>query len=446
MPVLCRLGVAASLAALMATRSFCFASSILVLLAACGSSSKPGVITGAAGTSGAAGSGTAGATGVAGTSGAAGTTGAAGTSGAAGSTGAAGSSGAAGTSGAAGLTGAAGQTGAAGATGAAGTNGASGSDAGAPTDGPTATAIKGHPAAGMAYPTYPGFTLYLVEEFDAPIDLNADPLWTWGDGTINDGQARFGEEAITFSEGKMKITVSKGDTPAGLSIVKSGVAPGAMVGAKTLKSGELRSKHNMFRFGRYEASIKGPPVDGNYILSFFGFRTPHFEEWREIDFELLGSLPKSVSTNIIIGMNMENWSPTAEEPASVFPFGAQPAMALPATFDARGGFHTYAFEALPDHVTFFVDGVPIRTKLDKVGQNKLIVPERSFKIMFNHWVFNNTGFGGDPAKNTYPFTGEYDWFRFYRWNQDAKYPCEPLPSCLPADDRNLSANNPKETP
>jgi len=78
--------------------------------------------------------------------------------------------------------------------------------------------------------------------------------------------------------------------------------------------------------------------------------------------------------------------------------------------------------------------------------NNLIVPERSMKVMFNHWVFNGTGFGGDPATNVYPFTGEYDWFRFYKWDQDTMYPCEPVPACLPADDKDLSMNNPKEPP
>jgi beta-glucanase (GH16 family) len=110
-------------------------------------------------------------------------------------------------------------------------------------------------------------------------------------------------------------------------------------------------------------------------------------------------------------------------------------------------FHTYAFEALPDHVTFFVDGVPVRTKQKGVGQNKLIVPERSMKVMMNNWVFKQTGFGGgDPAKNTYPLIGEYDWFRFYKWDQDATYPCEPVPGCLPADDKDFSLNNPNEVP
>jgi beta-glucanase (GH16 family) len=244
----------------------------------------------------------------------------------------------------------------------------------------------------------------------------------------------------------MKITVSKGDTPAGMSVVKSGTLAGGPVPARTLKSGEFRSKYNMFRFGRYEASIKAPAINGNFILSFFSFRTPHFQEWREIDFELLASLPKSVSTNIIIQMGQQNWSPTAEEPASTYPFGTQPAMALPGTYNRSDAFHTYAFEALPDHVTFFVDGVAIRTKPNKVGQNNLIVPERSMKVMFNHWVFNGTGFGGDPATNVYPFTGEYDWFRFYKWDQDTMYPCEPVPACLPADDKDLSMNNPKEPP
>jgi hypothetical protein len=68
------------------------------------------------------------------------------------------------------------------------------------------------------------------------------------------------------------------------------------------------------------------------------------------------------------------------------------------------------------------------------------------KTMFNHWVFNGTAFGGgDPAKNVYPFTGEYDWFRFYKWDQDTAYPCDPIPACLPADDKDFSDNNPKES-
>ena len=36
---------------------------------------------------------------------------------------------------------------------------------------------------------------------------------------------------------------------------------------------------------------------------------------------------------------------------------------------------------------------------------------------------------------------EYEWFRFYKWNQDSTYPCATPPSCLPAEDLDESKNN-----
>src|SRR5262249_18402655 len=206
--------------------------------------------------------------------------------------------------------------------------------------GGVSAAIKGHPTPGATYPTYPGFTLYLVEEFNAPIDLDKDLLWTWGDGSIDDGLIRFGEDAISFADGHMKISVTPGVTPAGMSITKLGQAPGAMVPMKTLKSGEFRSKYNMFRYGRYEVSMRAPTAESNFILSMFSFRTPHYQEWREIDFELVADLPASLSTNVIIGMNMTGYNPLAEEPARAYPFGAKPAMALPAGYMSHGEVHT----------------------------------------------------------------------------------------------------------
>jgi hypothetical protein len=63
----------------------------------------------------------------------------------------------------------------------------------------------------------------------------------------------------------------------------------------------------------------------------------------------------------------------------------------------------------------------------------------------NLWVFTNDALGGgDPADNTYPITGTYDWFRFYRWDGDTNYPCEGAPGCLPDADLELSKNNPKD--
>jgi hypothetical protein len=40
---------------------------------------------------------------------------------------------------------------------------------------------------------------------------------------------------------------------------------------------------------------------------------------------------------------------------------------------------------------------------------------------------------------------EYDWFRFYKWNEETMYPCTPTPDCLPAEDKHVnSKNNPEE--
>ena len=44
------------------------------------------------------------------------------------------------------------------------------------------------------------------EEFNAPLDLDTDPIWTWSDGGLYEGDVRFVKEQISFSDGKMKIT------------------------------------------------------------------------------------------------------------------------------------------------------------------------------------------------------------------------------------------------
>jgi hypothetical protein len=70
------------------------------------------------------------------------------------------------------------------------------------------------------------------------------------------------------------------------------------------------------------------------------------------------------------------------------------------------------------------------------------VPKESAKIMMNLWVFGSPALGGgSPADNVYPIRAQYDWFRYYKWESDAMYPCSPLPSCLPAADLELAKNN-----
>jgi beta-glucanase (GH16 family) len=429
-------------------------------LAACEGAPVKNGSTGTAGTTGAAGTGS-GTTGGAGTTGSAGTgsssTGSAGTgnntTGSAGATGAAGTgSSAAGTTGAAGTgsnaTGSAGTTGAAGtgstSTGTAGTGSTTTGGAGTGATGPgkpDARGIYGHPNPATSYPTYAGFTPFLIEEFDNPIDLNNDPFWTWGDGALYEGLTKMTENNISFENGRMVLTIK--DEPQGGAYSFSAADN---VAAKPLSSGELRTIYNNFRYGRYEVRMKAP-VASNFIHTMFAYRAPAYLLWREIDIEIQAAPTNTFISNIIVAPpGTRVWSGSIEDATTKYPYPAATGgnNALP-VLNTTTDFHTYAFEWLPDSVKWYVDGTLIRTKLNGIGKNGLQIPKESTKIIMNLWVFTSKNLGGgDPAANVYPIKAEYDWFRFYKWNSDATYPCLNTPSCLPADDLKLAKNNPKD--
>jgi endo-1,3-1,4-beta-glycanase ExoK len=311
---------------------------------------------------------------------------------------------------------------------------------GAPAD-PLPAGVQGHPNAATSYPKYPGFTLALVEEFDGALDLDQDPVWTWSDGGLTEGKVRFVKEAITFKDGKMLITARTPGVKGSNSFAEP-VTDGdsGFVANKEVASGEMRTKFNNYRYGMYEARFRPPQSNGNFVSTLFAFRTPKFEDWREIDIELTADRPLKPFTNLIYANNVGAWNPSIAQSGENFPEGPG-TKPVPAGFNHQTDFHTYAFEWLPEKVTWFVDGTPIRVK----AQGGLPVPEKSAKIVMNLWIFAIAGgFGGDPTRNAYPLTAEYDWFRFYKWDNDKNYPCMGPPNCLPAEDRNKSKNNPAD--
>jgi beta-glucanase (GH16 family) len=214
------------------------------------------------------------------------------------------------------------------------------------------------------------------------------------------------------------------------------------VAEKPLSSGELRSLYNNFRYGRYEVRMKAPSTGSNYIFTMFAYRTPAYLLWREIDIEVQASPRSSFITNLITAnAGTRVWSPNIEDSTTSYPYGAA-GSPIPGGFDTQSDYHVYAFEWLPTEIKWYVDGVLIRTKQDAVGKNALRVPKESTKIILNLWVFTGPALGGgNPANNTYPIAGSYDWFRFYKWNQDDTYPCTGTPGCLPAADLELAKNN-----
>ncbi len=297
----------------------------------------------------------------------------------------------------------------------------------------------GHPSSTETYPKYEGFTLWVAEDFDAPIDLDKDPIWTWSDGGLSEGNVRFAKQGISFADGKMRITADNTKSVAGFSAQMCSLAEVGKVFTKPLVSGEFRSRYNTFRYGRYEARLKAPSpvatdsaIDGNYISTMFVFRTPKFNSWRELDIEVTGDSVSSVTTNLLFANNTSVWS---ADIADVQSFNAP-------GLDARADFHTYAIEWLPEKVTWFIDGKQVRLRTQSDGT--LPIPEKSAKFIMNLWIFAGGGFGGtEGANNQYPMHSEYDWVRFYRWDGDTQYPCDGMSTaCLTADDLTLSANNP----
>lgn len=292
----------------------------------------------------------------------------------------------------------------------------------------TLPGVQGHPDCDFAYPEYPGFTLALVEEFNEPIDLVNDPVWTYSDGALDEGGIRFVKEGLSFENGVMKITINQGETFSEFSHAEQ-----KQVTAKSLTSGELRTKYNNYRYGRYEVSLKTPSVqpgdtqiNGGYVSTLFVFRTPKFQTWREIDIEATGDSPMGFTTNIIHGENRQGWAAD---------FAAADSSLL--DFNHREDFHVYAFEWTSEYVRWFVDGQMVREFTEKEGE--IQVPTESTKIMMNLWL---GAFGGDPTNNVYPLSSEYDWLRFYKWDQEPSYPMDP--ASLPATDLDGSKNNPED--
>jgi beta-glucanase (GH16 family) len=301
------------------------------------------------------------------------------------------------------------------------------------------TGMLGHPLPDFDYPEYTGFTLCLVEEFEEPIAIYGDDaIWTYSDGSLFEGDVRHTADALSFADGKLVITVREETAPVSWSWAAHSYIP-----EKPLKSGELRTKFNNFRYGRYEVRMKAPDVVGNFIATMFTFRTPGFQDWREIDVELLGSTSTTFLSNLIYTDDQELWSPDIEEPAYSYPFGNAPS-GLPAGYDNRKAFHTYSFEWTPNQIRWFVDDALVRVKQSGVGEDQLPVPELPSKIFMNTWVFPNADFGGDPQLNEYPFSTEYEWFRFYKWDGEVTYPCSGAPSCLDESDLDYSKNNPDD--
>merc|ERR1712117_559051 len=138
----------------------------------------------------------------------------------------------------------------------------------------------------------------------------------------------------------------------------------------------------MFRYGYYEVRMKAPSVvpsdaqiNGNYVSTMFAYRDAKFKHWREIDIEVTGDSPHSVTMNVLNAENTSAWNPWIQATQN---FSAN-------DVNVREEFNTYAFEWLPSGITWYFNGEVVARHGDGNG---LPVPELSTKIMMNLWIFD----------------------------------------------------------
>jgi beta-glucanase (GH16 family) len=362
--------------------------------------------------------------------------GAAGGAAGAGQGGAVGGAAGAGQGGAVGGAAGSGQGGAVGGAAGGGQGGAAGAGGGTGGTGGCPAGVSGHCSAAT-YPAVTGFTLKLVEDFDAPLDLVTDANWTYSDGFGDNRYTRYVKQAITFTGGNAVITATNdGVTNTGYPTFAEGELapnfPAVVTGTTTVKSGELRSKYQNWRYGRFEARMK-TPKNSNVIGAFFTFRNPKWLEWREIVFEITpANAPTSAGTDLVWGHNAAAFGNASNA------YSAKPVPSLADGGTIYDDFHTYAFENLPTKTNWFVDGAQIR---QETGTGVKLA-DMAMKIMFNLWVFPSGSWGGGMAAlNVYPMSMQIDWVRLYKSDADTVYPCSPLPSCQPAGDRPFQKNN-----
>ncbi|HAQ0041365.1 TPA: family 16 glycosylhydrolase, partial [Enterococcus faecium] len=193
----------------------------------------------------------------------------------------------------------------------------------------------------------------------------------WSNGNMFNTTWRASQ--VNFEDGKMQLSINKDEENTKIPYI----------------SGEYRSNQN-FHYGLYEVNMKPIKNDG-VVSSFFTYTGPSENNpWDEIDIEFLGKDTTGVQFNYFTnGLGNKEYYHNLG-------------------FDASEAFHTYAFEWLPDSITWFVDGEKIYTATENI-------PQTPGKIMMNVWPGTGVDSWLNPFDGTVPLKAEYDWIKFTQY-------------------------------
>ena len=274
------------------------------------------------------------------------------------------------------------------------------------------------PGPVVSYPGYTGqysnFTLSVDERFDGST-LNS-ATWRSGDGTFPENNCRFQPQGARALGGNLELIVRNEHVPSSFSVDQNQIKD-----ARDYSCGELRMQ-NKIHYGRIEGRFRTPTSGATgFITSLFTYDNAD-HEWRELDIELEGGRPGSMSSNFIFGNNADEWF---YEWQATRTWGAWEA--LHPTPRPTSQWIVYAMEWTPDYVAWFMDGVEVRRLTNNdVDGNPMVppqiapawIPRKPTTVMMNFWIPTPAvmhGFGGDTGGNVYPMVAQYDWFRYYTW-------------------------------
>jgi len=122
-----------------------------------------------------------------------------------------------------------------------------------------------------------------------------------------------------------------------------------------------------YGYGRYEAVLRASDAPGVVTAFFVYTGADRGEPHDEIDVEIIGRDPLSLHTNF-------------------FRNGKVSPIDIALGFNAAKGDHLYAFEWLPDSITWSVDGVPIR----RVTADEAPIPTTTGRVMASLWAANRS--------------------------------------------------------
>ncbi len=149
--------------------------------------------------------------------------------------------------------------------------------------------------------------------------------------------------------------------------------------ARTLNGGEI-STRDFHGYGSYSARMKLPNAPSS-ITGFFLYKAPDLES--EIDIEVFNDSTRRVMFTTYSG-GRQTHTETARLP-----------------FDPTTGFHEYRFDYSQNSVTFYADGIEMRSW--NTG-----IPQTSMHLMVNTW-FPSWLEDRRPKKTTYTYV---DWMGY----------------------------------